>query len=736
MQKETDCIFIFAPGKENRESSFDYHLGAGYIISLLKSNGFSARQFVHKEPVILKDAVGEILAGSPKIAGFTIYDTNFNTSVLIAEQVKRISPRTLVVFGGPSSSVHYEFIMSTYPFVDACFLNDGEETFLQFITKYAESHFEYDKTDLTEINGISFRLGLDTISKPAFRKAGDKTGCRNYLDRFPSPYLTGNIPPEEGRNTGILTSRGCNQNCIYCNCSVLSGKKVLTHSVNRVIGELDLISRYAGKRGIINFQDDTFTLFPQRAREICNEIIRNKIQARLTCITRCDTVDETLLDVMKEAGFISLIFSLESASPEILRRIGKVHAAEDFPSDGLEKELMFLERFNRVAAYAKKIGFKNVTTSVMIGLPGETISEANKTIATVNSNNNIDHYSHNFLKIFKGTPLSHNYEKYGYKLRLINDNPVFLKMIYPEDYAGKVCISPKSHLHSLKEENDKSTLGILALTSEVSNINGFRNIILLSDHVQVKFIKWLKEVLAINGTIIQLYSCEKAMTRLRDRNYEKFIRYCAPSLNIRSYCPNEKNEAGGLLSPESLLLKSNDTDNIRICDFRYFRSGLDEHGFNFARTLCREADYTDAVAAHSFLVGVSREKDPFTFLTGMKALPYFANLCRWTGDHANCVTRSTLIVNEMNEVRFCWNGSITGSVGNSYKEIINKLDIEILNTKIRRECIGCKEKSSCIKCAFPFPLPEDEYCRNKKTSNTVRAAELIIGLDQIKQIFS
>lgn len=736
MQKQTDCIFIFAPGKGSRESSFDYHLGAGYIISLLTSNGFSAHQFIHKEPGILKNLVGKILAGKPKIAGFTVYDTNFNSSVLIAEQVKSLSPRTLIVFGGPSSSVHHEFIMGTYPFVDACFLNDGEETFLQFITKYAESHFEFDKADLAEINGLSFRSGHNIFSKPMPRKSGDKTGCRNYLDRFPSPYLTGSIPAEEGINTGILSSRGCNQNCVYCNCTVLSGRKVLTHSVDRVISELDLISHYTRNRGIINFQDDTFTLYPERARKICNEIIRNKVHARLTCITRCDTVDESLLDVMKEAGFISLIFSLESASPEILRRIGKVHIAEDFPSDGLVKERMFLERFDTVAAYAKKIGFKNITTSVMIGLPGETISEANKTIEAVDRNSNIDHYSHNFLKIFRGTPLSHNYEKYGYKLRLINDNPVFVKMIYPEDYAGKVFISPKSHLHSLKKESDKSTLGILALTSDVSNIQGFRNIILVSDNVQVKFVKWLKEVLAINGTIIQLYSCEKAMTRLRDRNYEKFIRYSSPSLNIRNYCMKETGDESVLLSSESLLLKCNEDDNIKFCSFEYFRSRLEDNEVSFTKAVCRETNYSDSVAAHSFLCEVSREKDPFTFLTGKKALPYFANLCKWTRDHANCVNMSTLIINENEEVRFCWHGSITGFVGQSITEIISILQSETDRAKTRRGCDRCKEESNCIKCPSPFPLSEAEYCRNKKTIDTSRTAELIIGLDQIKQIFS
>jgi hypothetical protein len=185
-----------------------------------------------------------------------------------------------------------------------------------------------------------------------------------------------------------------------------------------------------------------------------------------------------------------------------------------------------------------------------------------------------------------------------------------------------------------------------------------------------------------------------------------------------------------------MLLKSyGKNDNIKICDIEHIRSGLNDPAVNFIKTLAREENHKDSVAAHSLLCEVRREKNPFSFLTGKKALPYFANMCKWTRNLANCVNRKTLIINEKKEVRFCWYGSITGSVGQSYKEIISCLDLEIHKAKIRRDCARCKEESNCIKCPFPFPLPEAEYCQNKKTTDTSRTAELIIGLDQIKQIF-
>jgi radical SAM superfamily enzyme YgiQ (UPF0313 family) len=736
LQKATDCIFIFPPGPENRGKCFDYHLGSAYLISYLKSNGFHAQQYIRNDPVNLEICAGEIIDSGSKVAGFTVYNSNYNISVLIAEKIKKLSPGTIVVFGGPCSSVHYDFIMNTCSFVDACFINEGEETFLEFITRLSAANFRYDKTDLSGIDGLSYRQSNIIFRNPENRILRDHSGSRNYLDKYPSPYLGGVIPPAEGHNTGILTARGCNQNCVYCNCAVLANRKISTHSVERVISELDFISHSLKGNQILTFQDDTFTLIPKRAAEICKAITDNRIKVRLGCITRCDCVDETLLDRMKEAGFVSLTFSLESATPKILRRIGKVHVSEDIPSDGLKKELRFIENFHKVAAYAKKIGIKSIMTSVMVGLPGESVSEANQTIETVDRNNNIDSYAHNFLKIFKGTPLSVSYEKYGYKVSYFNNNPVYLKMKYPADFVRKVYIAPKSHLHGLKKENDKSTLNILSLIPQSKGSPGFSDIILQADHINGKFVEWLKEVLDINGTIIQLYSGEKAMKSLSDRNYEKFIKYSSPSLNIRNYFIRESGDARLLLSSESVLLKSySESENIKICGIGQIRSGLDDPAVNFIKTLGREENHNDSVAAHSLLCEVSREENPFLFLAGKKVLPCFANLCKWTRNNANCVSRKTLIINEKNEVRFCWNGSVTGSAGQSYNEIISCLEQEIQKVKTRRDCAGCKEESNCIKCPFPYPLPEAEYCQNKKTTDTSSTAELIINFDQIKQIF-
>jgi radical SAM superfamily enzyme YgiQ (UPF0313 family) len=738
MKKPLVCLFIFAPGNESQGNCFDYHLGSSYIISYLKINGFQTRQFIHTDHVNLNNCVKEILDYNARIVGFTVYDSNFNISVLIARKIKKTSPETVIVFGGPCPSVHSDFIMGTYSFIDVCFLNESEETFLQFTTELAQTKFIFQKTDLKGIKGITYRQDEIIFTNPENYQIRPSSVSTNYLDKYPSPYLNGVIPGKEGHNTGIITARGCNQNCVFCNCAVLSKKRFSTHSVDRVTEELDFISRHMDANKILTFQDDAFTLIPQRAGQICNAIIKNKIKIHLGCITRCDYVDESLLDQMKEAGFVSIAFSLESANPETLRRIGKVHVAEDTPSHDFKKEMKFIESLDRVTTYAKKIGIESIFVSIMLGLPGETIIEARRTIEAIDMNKSIDHYAHNFLGIFKGTPLFANYKKYGYKIRYINNNPIYPKVIYPVDVVRDVNISPKSNLHQLKKQNDKNTLAILSLNSEKNKTgNGFRNVVLQSDYVNINFVNWLKNILTINGTIIHIYSNKESLSRLAGRNQKIFIKYFSPSLNIRNYYLKETTNGLLLLSSQSLLLKSeNESENIKICDFEYVRSNLNNSDVNFMRTLCREADCKDSSSAFSFLCKINREKNPFSYLTNMKALPYFANLCKWTRDLSNCENRNTLIINDKSEIRLCWYGNSLGTVGQSFNEIINRFEKEKYEISGRRKCSQCKVNDKCIKCSSPFPLQETAYCLNKNLRDVTRAAELVIGLDQIKQIIS
>ncbi len=734
-RNQVDCLFIFSPGGGDANNYFLYHIGSGYIISFLRLNGYTAEQFIYNDFINLENCVRKILMYNAKVIGFTVFNTNFITSILIAEELKKISPKTIIALGGPTATTYSEFILGKYSFVDVCFRNESEEIFLQFISQLSDNHFDFKKIDLGQIKGITYRYGDKICRIPESNILVQNSKKTDYLDKYPSPYLSGFIPGPAGFNIGLITARGCNQNCVYCNCAVLSKRRFTTHSVDRVIGEIDFISRYSARNQILKFFDDAFSLIPQRAKRICKAIIENKIKIPLGCITRCDCIDEELLDLMMEAGFVSIGFSLESANPKTLRIIGKVHKAEDNPSDELEKEVLFIEKLGVVSTYAKKIGIKNIFSSIMVGLPNETIEEANRTIETIDKYVNIDYYIHNFLNIYQGTPLFSTYPKYGYKVIFIDDNPIFSRTIYPNEIVKEVNVSLKSQIHRTQKANDNNTLKILSLLDEKNSADGwFNNIILLSDTLDRHFVDWLKEILAINGTIIQIYSNKDALFNHSKNNYEKFIRYSTPSLNILNYYLKRDNNLLLINSySPSLLDLENKEDCISICDFNFVRSNLTNPEINFLKILCKESGVDDAISAYDYFCEAKKEKNLFSSLINKRAFPYFANLCKWTKDLSNCKNRNTLIVNDISEIRLCWYGRKIGTVGQSYIEIFK--NFESCQNKIsnQRKCNHCMAKDYCNKCISPFPVSDEEYCIKQNMNDITKVAELFMSFDAFKQ---
>lgn len=732
--KKLDSLFVFPPGGVTGSDHFFYNIGSAYIISFLRKHGFTAEQFISRELINLKRCVREILVFDPQVIGFTVFNTNFLTALLISEEIKKISRHKIIVFGGPTATNHSEFILGRYPVVDVCFKNEGEETYLQFLSRLSDCNFDLRNTDLEGIKGITCRRDDKILNNPDSNILAQNSTFPGYLDNYPSPYLDGVIPGSDAFTTGLLTARGCNQHCTYCNCAVLSKRRIATHSVDRVISELDYLSGFSDKSKVLYIYDDAFSLIPQRAKSICRAIIDNRIRIPLSCITRCDCADEELLDLMSEAGFVSVAFSLESANPKTLRILGKVHKAEDDPSDTLEKENLFIQRLTKMASYARKAGIKSVFSSIMSGLPCETLEEANKTIEIIDSCPDIDSCSHNLLTIYHGTPLYESYVKYGYKVESPDNNPVFCKTIYPDDVVYKVKTPAKSQHRDIQKKTYNSTLRILSLNNgNNSEAEWFNNVVLFSDIITSDFVKWLHGILSLNGTIIQIYSGETALIQNCDKNFEVFIKYCTPSLDIRSYYLERNGKLLSVCNHSPLIRSEEERVALKVGDFNFVRSNLAGADVDFVKTLCRESGPDDATAAHEYFSSLLEEKNLFSFITRNKLFPYFANLCKWTRSSANCISRNTLFVNERSEVRLCWDGPEIGKVGQNYNDIIESLETRQKLKSEQWKCNTCSAEGRCIKCLCPSPLPVEDYCDLKRKNDISEVAEMFLSADIFKQ---
>lgn len=714
----TDLLLLFPP---SAKSLFTYNLGIGYLAAYLKRHDISPHIFLAEE-TDLSGCIQKILSLRPGMVGFSVLNKNYVNALLIAGRLKKAAPSTIVVFGGPTPTVNHRLILTNSRDVDICVRGEGEDILLRLLHRLREHEFRMGRAGLEDIAGISYRKdGHVRINEPAdvlLKNSHEK----HYIDAYPSPYLSGIVPASLASDVGIVTARGCNQNCIYCNCAVLSHTHVFTHSVDRILEELQCISEQSPFQHVSIF-DDAFTIFPGRAEKICRGILENRISLRLTCITRCDKISEGLLDLMKEAGFASISFSLESAVPRILRVLGKVHPAEDVPSDSLEKEMAFLEKLKKMTFHAKKIGMDPIRLSIMVGLPSETPEEARQTVEFLEG---LDYhvYAHNLFSLFEGTPIFPLHEKYGYRLKRFSKNQLLHHTTYPFR-ADHVPHAGRSVVRKEIEEDAADTLNVLGLIVKRTDVRPwFDHVIVHADILENSLIQWFKENLAFNGKIIQIYSGLKAYGQHLSSNYAALFDQCSPSTSLSGFYLSEKSRGTGV---EWVPGRNNAYKGSPV-SVRGIRDGLRslrDAEQACSALLCRELDGSDSLELVRFFKEAGKSDSFFDQLASFSPLPVFSTLCKWSAKGANCRLLETAIVDEKGDIRLCWDSPPVGNVPMHKGEILRNLRKMEEKLAQERGCSECTLRKRCNRCLFPSPLADEEYCRLKREKEVSEKAETL-----------
>ena len=165
--------------------------------------------------------------------------------------------------------------------------------------------------------------------------------------------------------TSIITSRGCPGVCVYCSIHSIWGHRWRGRSAKNVVDEIEyLIKEYGIKE--LRLQDDSASLNKKRMAEICNEIIKRKMDIKWTTPNGIAhwTLDKPLLRKMKKAGCYRITFGIESGNPEMRRWVGKPFS---------------LEQAKELTKYANNLGFWTIATNI-IGFPYETREQIEDTI--------------------------------------------------------------------------------------------------------------------------------------------------------------------------------------------------------------------------------------------------------------------------------------------------------------------------------------------------------------------
>ena len=165
------------------------------------------------------------------------------------------------------------------------------------------------------------------------------------------------------------------------------GKKFRSRSPDNVVDEIEeLIDQY--QINDIGFMDDTFMLNKRRANDIANEIKARDLDLSFVASSRVDSVDQSLLQNLKNSGLKTIYYGVESGSQRIL---------------DLMKKGITLKQAEDAVKSAKNVDLE-VLTSFILGYPGETEEDMNKTI-DFSTKLDSDYCQYSILTPFPGTPI-------------------------------------------------------------------------------------------------------------------------------------------------------------------------------------------------------------------------------------------------------------------------------------------------------------------------------------------
>ncbi len=219
-----------------------------------------------------------------------------------------------LVVGGYTATEKVEEIFQASGRVNMVVRGEGEKTAQEILQGTAPEN----------ILGVSYRDG-DKIRHNAnrpFLNVNELPAPDRSLRRYDYGLMLNGIRLADILFDTVLTTRGCPFKCKFCTFSLnpLGQKReYVERSVESVVEEIRGL-----KADIVLFSDDNLFVDPRRAEQICDLLIKHKVNKRFFAQVRIDIAKHpAILDKMVKAGFKSFFIGIESPHDWILSQLNK-----------------------------------------------------------------------------------------------------------------------------------------------------------------------------------------------------------------------------------------------------------------------------------------------------------------------------------------------------------------------------------------------------------------------------
>jgi len=314
----------------------------------------------------------------PSVIGIScVTDTRFDAMNLI-RKLRAAFPNAMLMAGGYQFSYNSEQALEYLPELDLILRHEAEEAFVSLVDA------GFDRNQFDGIKGLTFRAKDGEIVKT------DDAPFPHDLDKYPICDWTA-VAPEHIKGYGIIATRGCVANCIFC---AGAGRKLRFRSPERVLEEIQMLVDIFGHDqvdGKLGFNDDSLTLNRKNLVALMEGMIDNNLRLGFTGRSRADAIDEVLLKLMIEAGMTKIGTGIDAPSQRIMDMMGK------------------RERMDQIEETFRMYSRLKIPSSggILMGYEGETMEDIKNAVGLFKRLNRLPYVSVGLglMRIYPGTRL-------------------------------------------------------------------------------------------------------------------------------------------------------------------------------------------------------------------------------------------------------------------------------------------------------------------------------------------
>tara|TARA_B100002051_G_C16743417_1_gene645830 strand:- start:127 stop:1641 length:1515 start_codon:yes stop_codon:yes gene_type:complete len=345
---------------------------------------------------------------NPTVVGISVLFSNLiNSTHKIAKIVKKTNKDIITIIGGNHISnavkdYQYNIVAKIPELQDT--IPDLENDYIDFAI-IGESDHGFAKI----INNISEKKSIDNLPG-VVKRISKKKFIINHPERIndisnlhaPARHLVNmegyfnigafhSAKSKSNRVLSVMCSRGCPEKCTFCTTPQMWGTKVRWRGIDNIIDEIeDGVKNY--QIGEIQFEDDTLTANKKRLIELCSRLEKfglpwctpNGVKVNYHLAGQND-----MFKAMHNSGCYQITLACESGVQRVL--------------DNIINKRLNVEQIKPAIENAKKAGML-VHTFWILGYPGETFEEINKTVEFA-MECGADSFSFAILSPLPGTPI-------------------------------------------------------------------------------------------------------------------------------------------------------------------------------------------------------------------------------------------------------------------------------------------------------------------------------------------